>query len=174
MNKEIWKTIELSKLCNNLIICSRNYYKQLKEVIKSKQVNNSEDMIKYSIMKGVLSTIKSKKDQICVSKHLDDAYLIICSKSFNHKKYFYGNPDTPKLNFYEITAIADWLMFKIIKLNNKNNDDPNEKKKKLSLKVNYISIHHGLKKGSVLCFDFGSYGSFLQSHAFHFLDHHFV
>ena len=42
----------------------------------------------------------------------------------------------------------------------------NEKKKKLSLKVNYISIHHGLKKGSVLCFDFGSYGSFLQSHAF--------
>ena len=25
-SKEIWKTIELSKLCNNLIICSRNYY----------------------------------------------------------------------------------------------------------------------------------------------------
>ena len=141
-SKEIWKTIELSKLCNNLIIYSRNYYKQLKEVIKSKQVNNSEDMIKYSIMKGVLSTIKSKKDQICVSKHLDDAYLIICSKSFNHKKYFYGNPDTPKLNFYEITAIADWLMFKIIKLNNKNNDDPNEKKKKQKkvMKQNNLDI----------------------------------
>lgn len=42
----------------------------------------------------------------------------------------------------------------------------NEKKKKLSINVNYISIHHGLKKGSVLCFSFGSYGSFLQSHAF--------
>ena len=57
---------------------------------------------------------------------------------------------------------SSWKPFQVIM----RVTNTNEKKKKLSLKVNYISIHHGLKKGSVLCFDFGSYGSFLQSHAF--------
>ena len=62
-SKEIWKTIELSKLCNNLIICSRNYYKQLKEDIKNKKNESmhTEEIIKYDIMLGILSTIKSKK-----------------------------------------------------------------------------------------------------------------
>ena len=118
-SKEIWKTIELSKLCNNLIICSRNYYKQLKEAIRNKKNESmhAEEFIKFDIMMGILSTIKSKKKEACVSKHLKEAYDIICSKSFDHKKYLFGKPETTKQNFFEIRAIADWLLFKIMKLN---------------------------------------------------------
>ena len=62
-SKEIWKTIELAKLCSSLIICSRNYYKQIKESIKNKKNESmhAEEFIKYDIMMGILSTIKSKK-----------------------------------------------------------------------------------------------------------------
>ena len=47
-SKEIWKTIELAKLCNSLIICSRNYYKQLKESIRNKKNESmhAEEFIK--------------------------------------------------------------------------------------------------------------------------------
>ena len=59
-SKDITKTIELSKLCNSLIICSRNYYRKLKEEIMTKKNEsmNLEEFIKYDIMMGVLSTIK--------------------------------------------------------------------------------------------------------------------
>jgi hypothetical protein len=132
-SKEIWKTIELSKLCNNLIICSRNYYKQLKEALKNKKENSnhSEEIIKYDIMMGILSTIKSKKKEACVSKHLKEAYDIICSKSFVHKKYLYGKLETTKQNFFEIRAIADWLLFKIMKLNFKITEKSFGNKKKI-------------------------------------------
>ena len=143
-SKEIWKTIELSKLCNNLIICSRNYYKQLKEDIKNKKNESmhSEEIIKYDIMLGILSTIKSKKEEICVSKHLKEAYDIICSKSFNHKRYLYGKPETIKQNFYEIRSIADWLLFKIMKLNFKisENSIENKRKQKIVVKKKNLDV----------------------------------
>ena len=44
-----------------------------------------------------------------------------------------------------------------------NNTD---KKKKLTHSLNYISISHGLKRGSVLTMNFGVYGTFLQANAF--------
>ena len=132
-SNDITKTIELSKLCNSLIICSRNYYKKLKEEvrIKKNESMNLEEFIKYDIMLGILSTIKSKKKEICLSKHLKEAYDIICSKSFDHKKYLYGNPENSKLNFFEIRAIADWLLFKIMNLNLKITENmyPTNKKK---------------------------------------------
>ena len=59
-SNDITKTIELSKLCNNLIICSRNYYKNLKEAIRNKKDESmhAEEFIKYDIMLGILSIIK--------------------------------------------------------------------------------------------------------------------
>ena len=132
-SNDITKTIELSKLCNSLIICSRNYYKKLKEEVRAKKNEsmNLEEFIKYDIKLGILSTIKSKKKEICLSKHLKEAYDIICSKSFDHKKYLYGNPENIKQNFYEIRAIADWLLFKIMNLNLKITENmyPTNKKK---------------------------------------------
>ena len=143
-SKEIWKTIELSKLCNNLIICSRNYYKNLKEAIRSKKDESmhAEEFIKYDIMMGILSTIKSKREEACVSKHLKEAYDIICSKSFDHKKYLYGKPETTKQNFFEIRAIADWLLFKIMKLNFKitENSFVNKKKNQIVRKQKNLDV----------------------------------
>ena len=131
-SKDITKTIELSKLCNSLIICSRNYYRKLKEEIMTKKNEsmNLEEFIKYDIMMGILSTIKSKKKEICLSKHLKEAYDIICSKSFDHKKYLYGKPENTKQNFFEIRAIADWLLFKIMNLNLKITENMYANKKK--------------------------------------------
>ena len=143
-SKEIWKTIELSKLCNSLIICSRNYYKQLKEDIRNKKNESmhAEEIIKYDIMMGILSTIKSKKEEACVSKHLKEAYDIVCSKSFDHKKYLYGKPGQTKQNFFEIRAIADWLLFKIMKLNFKitENSFANKKKQKIITKQKNLDV----------------------------------
>ena len=130
--KEIWKYIELTKLCNNLILCSRDYYRKIKNKISEARDNslNTEEMIKYDIMLGILSLIKSKKKESCVSKHLKEAYDIICSKSFDHKKYYYGKPENVKFNFFEIRAVADWLLFKIMKLNFKIRDNISVKDKK--------------------------------------------
>ena len=143
-SKEIWKTIELAKLCNSLIICSRNYYKQIKESIKKKKNESmhAEEFIKYDIIMGILSTIKSKKKDACVSKHLKEAYDIICSKSFDHKKYLYGNPEKTDQNFFEIRAIADWLLFKIMKLNFKitENSFTNKKKNQKIVKQKNLDV----------------------------------
>ena len=143
-SKEIWKTIELAKLCSSLIICSRNYYKQIKESIKNKKNESmhAEEFIKYDIMMGILSTIKSKKKDACVSKHLKEAYDIICSKSFDHKKYLYGNPEKTDQNFFEIRAIADWLLFKIMKLNFKitENSFTNKKKNQKIVKQKNLDV----------------------------------
>ena len=131
-SKDITKTIELSKLCNSLIICSTNYYRKVKKEIMTKKNEsmNLEEIIKYDIMMGILSTLKSKKKEICLSKHLKEAYDIICSKSFDHKKYLYGKPENTKQNFFEIRAIADWLLFKIMNLNLKITENMYANKKK--------------------------------------------
>ena len=154
-SKDILKTIELSKLCNSLIICSRDYYKQIKEIMRKKkdESNNVEEMVKYDLMMGVLSIIKSKHEEVYLSRYLKDAHDIICSKSFDHKKYLYGKPETKKLNFYEIRSIADWILFKIMKLNFIKEDNSNDNKKKakktmtiqnnldIQLKIDYFYNH---------------------------------
>ena len=38
--KEIWKYIELTKLCNNLILCSRDYYRKIKNKISEARDNS--------------------------------------------------------------------------------------------------------------------------------------
>ena len=136
--KEILKYIELNKLCNNLILCSRDYYRKIKSKITEARDNslNTEEMIKYDIMLGILSLIKSKKKESCVSKHLKEAYDIICSKSFDHKKYYYGKPENVKFNFFEIRAVADWLLFKIMNLNFKIRENVNIKDKKKQANLN--------------------------------------
>ena len=164
-SKDIWKTIELSKLCNSLIICSRNYYKQIKEIMKKKkeESNNVEEIVKYDIMMGILSIIKSKHEEVYAPSDLKEAHAILCSKSFDHKKYLYGKPETEKLNFYEIRAIADWILFKIMKLNFGKEDNSNDNKKKtkkimkmknnldIQLKIDFF--HNHIKTFS--SFDYG-------------------
>ena len=133
-SREIFKTIELKKLYDNLILYSRNYYRAIKYALinKRKDAKNTEEYIKYTIMIGILSIVKSKKKNPCFNKHLKEAYGALSGRNFNHKKYFYGNPERVVQNFFEIKAIADWLLFKIIKLNGKKEEEAlnsNSKKK---------------------------------------------
>ena len=124
-SKEILKTIEIKKLYENLIKYSRNYYKQIKNVMKSKakEAPFKEEMIKYYIMIGILSIMKSKKKNKFFSKYLENAYRILLSQKFNYKEYYYGNSNNELQNYFEIKAIADWLLFKKINSNDKKKID---------------------------------------------------
>ena len=86
-------------------------------------------------MIGILSIVKSKKKNPCFSKHLKEAYDALCGRNFNYKKYYYGNPGGIVQNFFEIKAIADWLLFKIIKLYGKKEEDINNNNNKKKQKI---------------------------------------
>ena len=131
---------DIKKLCDNLLLNSRNYYKQVKNVLKAKkkESNCREQHIKYSIMIAILSIVKSKKKNPCCSKHLKRAYDLLVSKDFNYNNYFFGYKDKALLNFYQIKAAADWVLFKILILDGKRKGEEsssNKKKVKIIEKV---------------------------------------
>ena len=120
-DEEFWKMIDFGNFCNNIIHYSRLYYKRYKNKIKEKKVKagSREEKIEYNILLAVLSIIKTKKIAYSQNKYLDEAYDLICQKKFNINKYLYGvKPNNPKYNFSEVRAIADWLFYKILKLQN--------------------------------------------------------
>jgi len=131
-SKEIFKTIEIKKLYDNLILYSRNYYKQIKNALKAKrkEAQYTEEYTKYTIMIAILSIIKSKKKNSFYSKYLKEAYGILVSRNFNYKKYYYGNKDNELQNFFEVKAIADWLLFKNIKMSYKKEEETISSNKK--------------------------------------------
>ena len=144
-SKEISKTIEIKKLYENLIIYSRNYYRQIKNVLKRKRSETQlkEEYVKYTIMIAILSTLKSKRKNPGYSKYLKEAYDILVGRSFNFKTYYYGNQENEVHNFYEVKAIADWLLFKIIKIGNKKEEEinpSNKKKQKVYDKIKNLDI----------------------------------
>ena len=146
-SKEILKNVDIKKLYDNLVIYSRNYYKQIKNVMKSKikEAPNEEEVIKYSIMIGVISIIKSKRKNKFYSKYLKEAYMKLVNKNFNYKSYYYGNNENEFHNYLEIKAVADWLLFKNIKSKNKKNIEiynSNKKKQKIVNKDQNFGIQN--------------------------------
>ena len=131
-SKDVIKNNDLKKLNENIISNSRNYYRQTKNLLKNKIKNAKykEEQIKYLIMTAILSIVKTKRKYPCCSKHLNKAYYLILAPNFNFKEYYYGNSDNSVQNFYEIRSIADWLLFKILILNNKRNEETNITNKK--------------------------------------------
>ena len=120
-DEEFWKMIDFGNFCNNIIHFSRLYYKRYKNKIKEKKVKagSREEKIEYNIILAVLSIIKTKKIAYNKNKYLDEAYELICQKKFNINKYLYGvKPNNPKYNFSEVRAVADWLFYKILQLQN--------------------------------------------------------
>ena len=120
-DEEFWKMIDFGNFCNNIIHFSRLYYKRYKNKIKEKKVKagSREEKIEYNIILAVLSIIKTKKIAYNKNKYLDEAYELICQKKFNINKYQYGvKPNNPKYNFSEVRAVADWLFYKILNLQN--------------------------------------------------------
>ena len=74
-------------------------------------------------MIAVLSIIKSKKRNLCCSKYLKEAYDDLANKDFNFQNYYYGSPDKTLLNFYQVRAAADWVLFKILMLDGKKSEE---------------------------------------------------
>ena len=134
---------DIKKLCDNLLLYSRNYYKQVKNVLKAKKNESiyTEQRIKYLIMMAIISIVKSKKKNPCCSKYLKQAYDLLVSKDFNYKNYYFGDKDKTLLNFYQIKAAADWVLFKILILDGKRKGEEsyssssNKKKVKIVEKV---------------------------------------
>ena len=135
-SKDVLKTIEMKKLYDNLVIYSRNYYKQVKNVLISKinEAKYTELHIKYTIMIAILSIVKSKKKNPSFSKYLKEAYDALVGRNFNYKNYYYGNNNIVH-NFFEVKAVADWVLFKIIKLKKEKNEEPNVQNNKKKIKV---------------------------------------
>ena len=130
---------DIKKLCDNILSYSRNYYKQVKNVLKAKKNESmiTEQRIKYSIMIAILSIVKSKKKNPCCSKYLKEAYDLLVSKDFNYTNYYFGDKDNTLLNFYQIKAAADWVLFKILILDGKRKSEEsyisNSNKKKVKI-----------------------------------------
>ena len=146
-SKNILNTIDIKKLSENVLSLSRNYYNQVKNVLKSKKVDKefTEQRIKLSIMIAVLSIIKSKKKNLCCSKYLKEAYDDLANKDFNFQNYYYGSPEKTLLNFYQVRAAADWVLFKILMLDGKKSEESivstsNKKKVKNVEKVKNTDI----------------------------------
>ena len=128
-NDDIWKSIDLSSFCNNIVHYARLYYRRYKTKIKEKKIKatSREEKIEYDIMLGVLSIIKTKKIAYSKNKYLDEAYELISDKSYNKSQYLYGNKSlNSKFNLIEIRAVSDWLFFKIMKLQNQKISVPNK------------------------------------------------
>ena len=116
---EIWKIIDLGNFVTNIIHFCRLYYRRYKIKIKEKKIKatSREEKIECDIMLGVLSIIKTKKILYTKNKYFDEAYDLISEKNYNKKNYLYGNKSIdPKFNLIEIREVADWLFFKIMKL----------------------------------------------------------
>ena len=124
-DEEIWKYLEFSNFCSNIIYFCKQYFLKLKKILKEKEekATRPEEKIELNIKLGVLTTMKSKKIEPERSFHFDEAYNLILNKNFDIKNYFYGNknPINIKLNFCEIRAVADWIFFKTFRLTKKLN-----------------------------------------------------
>jgi hypothetical protein len=81
-------------------------------------------------MIAILSIVKSKKNNPSFSKYLKEAYDALVGNNFNYKNYYYDNNNNIVHNFFEIKAVADWLLFKIIKLKTEKNEETNVSGKK--------------------------------------------
>ena len=114
-DEEIWKLNEFGEICNKILYYSRQFYKYHKKTYQEKrsQSKSREEKVENDIKLGVISVIKSQKQNVLESKYLEEAYEILCDKKFDLSTYKYGiQPNNIKNNFYEVRAAADWLFFK--------------------------------------------------------------
>ena len=115
-DEQIWKLNEFGDICNKILYYSKQFYKFHKKTYKEKrsQSKSREEKVENDIKLGVISVIKSQKQNILESKYLEEAYELLCDRKFDLSSYKYGlQPVNIKNNFYEIRAAADWIFFKI-------------------------------------------------------------
>ena len=103
-------------LLENIINSSIKFYKSKKYEYKKieEKETNIYIKIKYLIKIGIISHIKKKKIENYKPKYFEKAYKLLKNKESNYEKYYFGDKETVKINFWEVKSISDWLFFKII------------------------------------------------------------
>ena len=120
-------------LFEKIISLSREFYKNKKYYYKKleEKENNFYIKIKYLIKIGIISHIKKLKIEDFKPKYFEKAYKLLKNKEINYEKYYFGEKETIKTNFWEVKSISDWLFFKIIQ----------NKKQKINEQINYFNNH---------------------------------
>lgn len=116
-NEDIWNFKDFANICNKIYSNSREFYRKYKKKYKEKRGKSKifEERVNYDIKLGILSSLKSKKNNLNESKYFKEAYNILCNKKIDINNYIYTNkPGSKKLNIYEMKAVGDWLFFKLI------------------------------------------------------------
>ena len=113
------ENFDMKKIAYSLLNKARNYYKILKKrykLNKDKKLDK-ENVTKYTIKLGIASMLKKETYPYTKTDYFDSAYkcLIELCKEANLKKYYFGYQDIT-LNYLEIKAAADWLLYKIIQI----------------------------------------------------------
>ena len=114
-DEQIWKYNEFGDICNKILSSGRAFYRVNKKSFKERRTQSKtrEEKIEFDIKLGIISVIKTQKENINESKYFEEAYELLCDKNFDLSKYKYGtNPVNIINNLYEIRAVGDWLFFK--------------------------------------------------------------
>ena len=122
------ENFDMKKIAHSLLNKARSYYKILKKrykLFKDKKLDK-ENVTKYTIKLGIASMLKKETYPYTKTDYFDSAYkcLIELCKETNLKKYYFGNQDMI-LNYLEIKAAADWLLYKIIQIQLRDSSSDN-------------------------------------------------
>ena len=183
-DEQIWKYNGFADICNKILNSGRQFYRINKQSFKERrtQSKSREEKIEYDIKLGIISIIKTQKDNINESKYLEEAYELLCDKNFDLSMYKYGTQPVNIINnLYELRAVGDWLFFKTNNLkitqrnsisfkNNKANVPVNNRANSIYSKIN---IEEQIKKCErhISCFGNYKYYEKGEKDYFHFVEY---
>ena len=184
-DEQIWKYNEFIDICNKILSSGRQFYRVNKKSFKERrtQSKSREEKIEYDIKLGIISVIKTQKENMNESKYLEEAYELLCDKNFDLNMYLYGaKPVNIKNNLYELRAVADWLFFKTnnLKITRRNSISFKNNKAKtipVSNRANSIyskiNIEEQIKKCErhISCFGNYKYYDKGEKDYFHFVEY---
>ena len=184
-DEQIWKYNGFAEICNKILNSGRQFYRINKKSFKERrtQSKSREEKIEYDIKLGVISVIKTQKENMNESKYLEEAYELLCDKNFDLSMYKYGTQPVNIINnLYELRAVGDWLFFKTnnLKITQRNSISfKNNKTKTTPVSIwansiySKINIEEQIKKCERHISCFGNYKYYQKGEKdyFHFVEY---
>lgn len=184
-DEQIWKYNGFADICNKILNSGRQFYRINKKSFKERrtQSKSREEKIEYDIKLGIISVIKTQKENMNESKYLEEAYELLCDKNFDLSMYKYGTQPVNIINnLYELRAVGDWLFFKTnnLKITRRNSISFKNNKAKIvpiSNRANSIyskiNIEEQIKKCErhISCFGNFKYYEKGEKDYFHFVEY---
>ena len=184
-DEQIWKYNGFAEICNKILNSGRQFYRINKKSFKERrtQSKSREEKIEYDIKLGIISVIKTQKENMNESKYLEEAYELLCDKNFDLSMYKYGTQPVNIINnLYELRAVGDWLFFKTnnLKITRRNSISFKNNKTKTTPASNRansiyskINIEEQIKKCERHISCFGNYKYYQKGEKdyFHFVEY---